>query len=540
MANPVYKIETLTAAVLDHTITSDVVRIYTKDIITEGVGHFNFTVPTKKNGSYYYDDIALGDIVKIYFGYGSVGATPNFIGKVGRISAPLSTQSGYQRIISGFSQGEILLRRLKRWRTFDDETANAIATELATDLGIDHAADIDANANLVTLHIENETYFDTLKRLSDYWVDAANQVKADFWVDVDGHLHWQNRPVRTAGVETLTVGENIISCPVTRDVHLVKNKIYVIGVGQKPQPEWRDWWTESDTNWTGMYGSTLSFDTGEKVYGDGSIECWDSAAIGDPAEPYARRDLETTVDWSEKNGVDRTFHIQYRMECSVAPTPGWLFRVFLYAPDSTNMAYKEIGEPVEDTWHEATWADTDFANWPGGTPDWEQITAILCYAGAASAVDPMVVYEYVDDIYISDGRANYTAEDAASQASYGLREVQYIDQQLMTNAECESRGKTLLYQRKDPPTQIVVTTKGNTNILIGDRLPMTIPAEGISAANYDIFSVENAFADQGFSTTAHMINSANTRQGLALDQRGMLIDFERKIRSLSRQLITGR
>jgi len=70
-----------------------------------------------------------------------------------------------------------------------------------------------------------------------------------------------------------------------------------------------------------------------------------------------------------------------------------------------------------------------------------------------------------------------------------------IDDNLRSDAECESRANTLKAKLKDPTTQIDVLTTLNLNILIGDRLSMTIPAEGIAAANYDVLSVEHTLSE---------------------------------------------
>ena len=119
MTRPVYKILTYTGAVLDHTIEESVISIYTKEAITEQIGHCNITLPLKIGTRTVYDDIAEHDKVKVYFGYDTVDATPSFVGFVETISSPLRTQAGYVRQISGFSQGEILMNRIKSDKFFE-------------------------------------------------------------------------------------------------------------------------------------------------------------------------------------------------------------------------------------------------------------------------------------------------------------------------------------------------------------------------------------------------------------------------------------
>jgi len=265
LTHPVYQIETWTGGVKDHTITGEAIGIYTKEVLTDGVGHFKLSVPTVKGiaNPYYYDDIALNDKVKIWFDYDSVSGDPDFIGFVERISAPLSTQSGWIREISGFSQGGVLLRRFKTDKFYDAVGFATIVTEWANDLSLG-TGDIAADATAVTLEVKTKTYFDLLREISDYWVNAGTQLKKDFYVDVDNDLVCKNRPLRSVGVETLTVGTDIERYHVLRDASFVKNDITVYGAAEKKLPD-DESWTEETTNWTADDGTVGRHNVGQQV-----------------------------------------------------------------------------------------------------------------------------------------------------------------------------------------------------------------------------------------------------------------------------------
>jgi len=140
----------------------------------------------------------------------------------------------------------------------------------------------------------------------------------------------------------------------------------------------------------------------------------------------------------------------------------------------------------------------------------------------------------VDGLYFYPIRPTATASNAASKTSYGQRDQEVTDDKLHSDSECQKRAETLLYQRKDAPIQITVRTPGNTNILVGDRLSMTIPAENITAQNYDVISVEHAFSMRGFLTTATMVNSANVREPMSITGQQNVIKMRREIKGLSR------
>lgn len=164
MTVPVYKIEVYDSTPdLIHTITSDAINISTTEILTSGVGAFSFSVPTKKGSDYAYDDVAVFDKVKIWFGYDSVSGDPDFVGRILRINAPLSTETGYVRTFKGRSQGEILLRNLKQNKHWEAENASDIVEELADDLSLGKG-DVASDTTDVTLTVKTETYFDLLKK----------------------------------------------------------------------------------------------------------------------------------------------------------------------------------------------------------------------------------------------------------------------------------------------------------------------------------------------------------------------------------------
>lgn len=534
MTRPVYKIQTYTVDLLDHTITDDVESVYFKDVITDGVGQFRFVVPTKKNGGYFYDDIALQDKVKIFLGYDSVGATPDFVGKVSRISAPLSVDSGYVRFISGLGLGEILLRRFKTNNFYDGVGASTIVTELADDLGLG-TSEIVGDATAETHEVRTKRYIDLLKEVSDYWFNAGTQVKKDFKVDVDNNLLWKARPLRTSGVETFIVGENILNYNVTRSLNSVKNNITVYGQAEAPYPRDKDEWTEDaawDAYWTASVGSVLRTD-GAGPLADpqvGSYEIMGDAGAGSQVtfkfnNPHITiRDINTLYFWYWAS--------------SVPPDQGQLR---IHAPDSSNYFYTDL--TLDGVWHFSEWPlgpkqEYDVATNPNGiwnkqgSPNWwnmEYIEFDCTWGGANQEI-------YIDGMYFYPERWTGTASDATSQTNYGQRDAEFTYNKLHSDDEAEKRAQTLLYQLKDSIVQIQLTTPGNTNVLVGDRLSMNIPAEGISASDFDVLTVEQFLSADGFLTKALMVNTANIRQPIESDASKLLSNLNRTVARLSEDM----
>jgi len=520
LTHPVYKIETWTAAVKDHTITSDAVNLYFKDEITNGIGHFSFTVPTVKGTAnpYYYDDIALNDTVKIWMGYDTVSGTADFIGKVKKISA--LSKNSYVRMISGLSQGEILLRRLKQDTLWSAVGASTIVTELADDLGL--GKDIVADATAVDMEVQTKTYFDVLQAVSDYWANAGTQVKKDFYVDVGDNLVWKARPIRSAGVETLTVGDNILNYRVTRDVDSVRNEVDVYGAAYELPVGCRDGYTDTTTNWTS--DGTVTTNADMKV-GQYSIQ---GHRVVSPATVYLQRAL-TSFRCGWKN--QRYVHFW-----SKGIRTGGVVAVGTYihilAPNYANRFSKfSTTFPFQNVWFHDYFELGPHGGFSStGSPDWTDVQGIrFTYdAGAASTAATF----RVDELYFTGGHYYNTATDAGSQTSYGRRDLQVFDERLTSNADCQKRAETILYQRKDAPIQIEVTLPLNMNVKAGDRLSMTIPAEGITAQDYDVISVQHSGNSLSFTTYAVMVNTSNIRQPLETSMLQALISNRKKLRTL--------
>ena len=532
MTHPVYKIEVWEPAGGSalYSFTDNIPSVTYKEIITDGVGYFNFAIPTKIGNSYKYYDIDLHDTVKIWLGYDTISGTANFIGKVDRITGSWSPKQGFLRVISGSSLGAILLSRFKTNKEWVDTDAHDIVDEICTDLSLG-AGEVAAETTHVNLAVENKTYFDVLRLISDYWYDAATKIQKDFYVDVSNNLVWKARPIRTVGVSTLTVGDNILNYDVTRDKDNVKNSIQVYGKQARKEPTSGDSWTESLTGWNSTAG-TLSLDALHFYTGSFSIQC--DRSDGTTLNFYR---LHPTIPI--KSGTYFKFAMRDMMNSIVSS------KVRLWAPDfnnyfETNTSYGSLawvynqlplGSSNE---YEATfnpsgiWTKT-------GSPSWYSVSGVqFIHISSISTTGCQV-----DTIHYFPIRYSALVTDAASITSYGQRDYETTDDKLNSDSACTKRGNAILTMKKDAPIQIEVTVPGDTNILIGDRIPLTIPAENISAANYDVVTVEQKYMWRGedqplFDTKATMLNSANTRETISKDVTRAIINAQRKIRELTR------
>jgi hypothetical protein len=102
------------------------------------------------------------------------------------------------------------------------------------------------------------------------------------------------------------------------------------------------------------------------------------------------------------------------------------------------------------------------------------------------------------------------------------------DDKLHTNTACTNYATTVLTQKKDPAYQLdVYVAPVDTNILIGDRIPVTIPNENLAATNFDVISVEHMIPED--ATHAVLLSNERARQILKITDpraaiRGVRID----------------
>jgi hypothetical protein len=491
---------------IKHTLENHAI-IRAKQFLTSQIG--NFTINTTsfddipKLGT--YTDVVTWDKVAIWIKDGTINTTTDTPIFKGRVTSTTGTfGDGGAITISGLDQGEVLLRRIKTHKLWTATDAHDIVDAICADLGLG-TAHVEANANHVTLPIDIQTYWDVLKKVSDYWVDAGNQIKNDFYVNSDLELVWAARPLRTAAVETLTFGEDFAQYTLTTDGSEIKNHLAIYGkktpfnakdpnsIGRK-YPVNGDSWTY-DANWVATEGtiSSANASPAPKV-GATWLKCLSDAA----ARTHFHHHVEGLTFWVE--GVEGYGILEFWACRHGAPAVG-SFKCRIYCPDVGNSYETILADPgVDDTWahyymalgtsntYNATTNPDGIWTVTAGSPSWDTMKGIefesLHLTGETDFIG-------LDGLSFSYGRWRSLVENAASQTAYGIRDTAIVDDDLATDAECEIRGQSLLWQMKDPVQRLDITVPGSNNLLLGDRLPITLLVENLTAANFDVISVEH-------------------------------------------------
>ena len=506
-----------TSDTLIHTVTTDVLNCTVKPILTSDIGTFNFSLPAQNGFTYVYNDIGAFYKAEMYLGYETL--TSNDLQLTGRILKITNQYDGQQAIRSfqGKDLGEQLERQFITNKGFLKAAGTIAKDDIATELGIlNYPWKMDDDTNVESLNVRTKSYLEVLKTISDYWVDSSHRVQKDFYVDAVNDLVWKTRPIRTTDVETLTYGENILGYTLTYDIMPTKNSITVYGAPTAYLPDDKDSYTEDLTDWTAPSG-TLTADNSYQTpkAGTNLIRCTFTDNTG---PPYAQdvtfqrllpkitlRDINKLNFWYYSGFTTSGYtHLTCRLQC----------------PDDSN--YVELNLNTTQVWHWADLALGDSAIYDAtenpsgiwttvvGSPNWWNIQGIRFHGDSSGYAGALIFC--VDKLYFSPDRWVGFAEDVAtSQVYYGLREAEYTDENLLSDNDCLQRANTLLMQLKEKTIAVELITPGNTNIKIGDRIPLTLPPDNISGIDFDVVSVEHAYANSGFQTTAEMLYSNDKR-----------------------------
>ncbi|MCW4006181.1 MAG: hypothetical protein NWF04_06260 [Candidatus Bathyarchaeota archaeon] len=384
-----------------------------------------------------------------------------------------ATQSYVQ--VSGRCWGERLFRRVVTKTYAYQKGEDIVKNLLDYYVGLSHdrgGAELVENTDTsyISLVYENAPVFEVLKYIAQS-ADHQGTIGYDFRIAPDGKFEFfpkNSKPNFT------NLNECIEQSEYRQDVSRVRNKITVYGAADKSHPTAKDEWTETlnptDGLWTATSG-IISSDASTKVLGAGSIKTYaetlqyagsiftlDTGKLVD-AQAYPALNFWLNQDISFNGNVTVTLFdgVGRTATHEVNVGTGKWFKV-------------QVGTGVEnaDLWQVQSWFD------------WSQIWRIrfTCWFDEASTGS-----FWVDGLFFGGRRYEATAQDAASQASFGLREQVEVNEELWSDAECQGRAQALLTNLKDPAQSLTLKSTvidyATTPILAGDTVHVTLPVENV-------------------------------------------------------------
>jgi hypothetical protein len=389
--------------------------------------------------------------------------------------------------VSGRCWGERLFRRVVT-KTYENQKGEAIIKDL-----LDYYAGLshnrggtelveDTDTTYARLEYQDTPVFDIIKYIAES-ADKNGVIGYDFRVAPDGKLEFFPRLSKTSQV---SLNEKIEVSEYRKDIHSIRNKITIYGIAEKSFPLDKDAWTESltpsDGSWTAISASTVSFDTENKVKGSGSIKTYGSGQITDVGCIFtlnSGKEVNANLYpllsfWAYRENIFYE-NLMVTLYDVADKNAGHTFNI---GPEKWTQLQVKAGSKNADLW------DVE------GGFDWTQIKKVRfdCWLTTTSPGS-----FWIDGLFFGGCRYNSTQEDANSQSAYGLRELVEVDEELYSDNECMLRAKALLAHLKNPAEYLTVKSTvidyGNTPLLPGDKIHVTLPNENVDA-DFRIESVE--------------------------------------------------
>jgi hypothetical protein len=406
------------------------------------------------------------------------------ISRVEGVEYESSPTENYVRV-SGRCWGEKLFRRTVT-KTYENQKGEVIVKDLLDNFaGLSHVRDStelveNTDTTYTRLEYEDTPIWDILEYIAES-ADKAGVIGYDFRVAPDGKFEFFPRNSKTSPV---SLSEKIEFSEYSKDIHRVRNRITVYGVAEKSVPADKDAWTESltpaDGFWSAVSG-TVSFDTSTEVKGSGSIKTYAASVYYAACLFTLNMGKEVNCNlypllsfWAYREAAFNG-NISVILYDSADKSSSHMFNV---GPDKWTQLQVRVGAINADLWN----AENGF--------DWTQIKKVrfdCWFSGTGTGSF------WVDGLFFGGRRYNSVQEDSGSQSAYGLRELVEVDEELCSDNECALRAKAILNYQKDSAECLTLKSTvidyGNTPLLPGDKIHVTLPNENVDA-DFRILAIE--------------------------------------------------
>jgi len=405
--------------------------------------------------------------------------------RVEKVQCESTPNENYIRV-SGRCWGERIFRRVVT-KTYENKKGEEIVKDIIDNyVGLSHVRDStelieNTDTTYTFLEYENTPVFDILKYIVES-SDKAGVIGYDFRVAPDGKFEFFPKNSKSSSV---SLSEKIEVSEYRKDIHRVRNKIMIYGLADKSVPEDKDTWTESLTPTDGVWSAgagEVSLDTSFKARGSASIKL------------YAVQNYYGAAIFTLNAGKEVNSNLYPILSFTAFLEKAYNGNVTVVLYDTTDKSAVKHITIGPGEWHktdlkvgltnEIEWEEVDSGF------DWSQIKKfrIDCwFSGVGTASF------WVDGLYFGGRRYSASREDATSQSDYGLRELVEVDEELVSDNECDLRAKALLDYFKDPAVFLRVSTTvldyGSSPVLPGDKIHVTLPNENVDE-DFRIESVE--------------------------------------------------
>jgi hypothetical protein len=452
--------------------------------------------------------ITVGSNGSIYIGRGT--NVPQIITcKVEDIEYEEPSVDEHYLKVTGRCWGERLFSRVVS-KTYTNQKGEAIVKDLMDSfVGLSHTRNgvelvQDTSTTYTELNYDGTTLLDILKYIAET-ADLNGAIGYDFRVAPDGKFEFFPLNSKAASVSLINVPE---VTGYKKGIARVRNKIYVFGAPEKVYPADMDLWTETlggmSFEWSGDLNETLSLDGSNKVFGSYSIRVQGQSTWPYPACRMRLTLSSGSVECGGHNGFQQ---LNYALRKTGQCIGGnyWFTDFYVRLMTDDNNYFEKHYTIADADQQDTRWAyftdrlgtayqaqNSNEPYWVAvGNPDWRNINYIeFAGTGVCGPVNTNGwIAINIDKLFFDKGRFSAVEQVAGDE----LRELSETDEELVTDAECDLRAKSLLAYYKDPAESLTVKSTildyGLTLILAGDTVHATFPNENVDG-DYRVDTVE--------------------------------------------------
>jgi len=428
--------------------------------------------------------------------------------RVEEIEPMSSPVENYIRV-KGRCWGEKIFRRVVT-KTYENQKGEDIVKDLIDYyVGLSHVRDLtelieDTDTTYTLLEYENSPVFDIVKYIAES-ADLAGVIGYDFRVEPDGKFAFFPKNSKTSPV---SLAEKIEYSRYSKDIHRIRNRIFVQGAAEKATPLDKDADTEDltktdgpvdapDGQWisgTGCGNVYVETSVDHVIVGSKSLEhrtesldYWGCAVFIYAAGKEVDANKFPSLTFQIKLQKDKNFagSIKVELEDSAGSK---VWKEIAATPDKWSLQSFAAGKKNSDQWTHSVFNAQPF--------NWGSIKKIFFYAyfGSGSGTGSF----WIDNFFFNHCRWEARRpleeeEPTSSQTAYGVRELVEVDEELHSDNECDLRAKALLAHLENPAEYITVRSTvidyGTDPILAGDKIHVVLPNENIDS-DFRVISVE--------------------------------------------------
>lgn len=334
--------------------------------------------------------------------------------------------------------------------------------------------------------VQDTQVWDILQKIAQ-GSDKNGVIGYDFRMGPDGKFEFFPRGTKTSPV---SLTDKIESYEYWKEIIALRNKVTIFGAQDKSAPLNKVDWTQSLTPTISRWSATA---------GEISIE----NSMGSP------NSIKLHVENNYFGGALFTLDPTYWVNTNMFPELHFAIQKETYFDghsmvilfDTSNRAASRLysfqspgNGGIANQWTSETFkvGALNAADWSVEADfDWSRVNrvGIYCYPSQVTGSGSF----WIDKFYLGGLRYSSIQQDAASQASYGLREFMDVDEELWSDTECSLRARAILANMKDPFEYITLKSTvidyGVTPFFAADIIAVALPNENVSG-NFRILSAE--------------------------------------------------